>query len=268
MKVAFYVVALLVASGAAYFSFELSRKLEIQIGERTVATDTNKTVTASAEATETTLASEVAALEAAQSAKAVVDQSIVALGSTQRTQKLELGELEGELEEQKVSFDQAEKALEEVNNIVEGLGADVTIDNLGEKVAEIEETRKANRAKLEGLEKLVGDAEERLASNRTEAGRMTDRRVERNARISRNAMEAVVTGVDNEWGFVVIGAGSNSGFTPQTSLLVRRDGRLIGRVQPSAIEPNQTIADIIPASMVDGVRIQKGDRVILAKPAN
>jgi len=268
MKVALYVVALLVAAGAAYFSFELSQKLEDQQGLRTVATDTNRTVTANAEATETDLANERTALAAAQQAKAVVEQSIVALKGTQRTQNQELGELEGELEEQQVSFDQAQKALDEVNLILEGLGEDVTMDNLGEKVAEIEESRKTGRAELAGLEKLVADAETKLAANQADVGRLTDRRVERSARISRNAMEAVVTGVDQEWGFVVIGAGSNSGFTPQTSLLVRRDGRLIGRVQPSAIEPNQTIADIIPTSLAPGVRIQAGDRVILARPEN
>jgi len=268
MKVALYVVALLVAAGAAYFSFELSQKLEEQQGQRTVATDTNRTVTANADATETDLANERTALAAAQQAKAVVEQSIVALKGTQRTQNQEIGELEGELEEQQVSFDQAQTALKEVNTILEGLGEDVTMDNLGEKVAEIEESRKTGRAELAGLEKLVADAESKLVSNRTDLGRLTDRRVERSARISRNAMEAVVTGVDHEWGFVVIGAGSNSGFTPQTSLLVRRDGRLIGRVQPSAIEPNQTIADIIPTSMAPGVRIQAGDRVILARPEN
>lgn len=269
MKVALYVVALLVAGGAAYFSFELSQKLEVQISERTKASETNRTVTANADATEASLTKERTDLEADQSAKAVVEQSIVALNGTQRNQKLELGELEGELEEQKVGFDQADQALAEAKKILEDLGeTDVDFETLGPRVNEIEETRKTRREELTGLEKLVADAEAKLAANRADAERLTDRRVERNARISRNAMEAVITGVDQDWGFVTIGAGSNSGFTPQTSLLVRRDGRLIGRVQPSSIEPNQTIADIIPSSMAPGVRIQTGDRVILARPEN
>ena len=83
-------------------------------------------------------------------------------------------------------------------------------------------------------------------------------------RIGRNAMEAVVTAVNQDWGFLVIGAGSNSGFSPQTSMLVMRDGRLIARVRPSSIEPNQTIAEIDFKSMPRG-RIQPGDRVMLSQ---
>ena len=90
--------------------------------------------------------------------------------------------------------------------------------------------------------------------------------VERSSRISGNAMEAVVTAVNQDWGFLVIGAGSNSGFTPQTSLIVQRDGRMIGRIRPSSIEPTQTIAEIDFNSLASGVRLQPGDRVMLAKP--
>jgi hypothetical protein len=79
-------------------------------------------------------------------------------------------------------------------------------------------------------------------------------------------MESVITAVSPDWGFVVIGAGSNTGFTPQTVLLVKRDGKLIGRVRPSAIERTQTIGDVILESLAPGVRLQPGDRVILAKP--
>jgi hypothetical protein len=92
--------------------------------------------------------------------------------------------------------------------------------------------------------------------------------IERSSRISRNSMEAVITAVNQDWGFLVIGAGSNSGFTPQTDLLVRRDGRKIGRVRPSSIEPTQTIAEIDLESLAPGVRLQPGDRVILAKPTS
>lgn len=66
---------------------------------------------------------------------------------------------------------------------------------------------------------------------------------------------------------MVIGAGSNVGFTPQTKLLVKRDGVLIGRINPTSIEPSQTIAEIEASSLAPGTSIQPGDRVILAVPA-
>jgi hypothetical protein len=121
---------------------------------------------------------------------------------------------------------------------------------------------------MEELETLTGSASKALAATRAEIDRLVKREIDRSARIGRNGMEAVVTAVNQDWGFLVIGAGSNSGFTPQTSMLVQRGGRLIGRVTPSAIEPTQTIAEIDFTSISAGVRIQPGDRVILAKPTS
>ena len=122
------------------------------------------------------------------------------------------------------------------------------------------------QAKLDELETLVGSGEKALAARRSEIDTLMRRDIQRSARIARNSMEAVITAVNQDWGFLVIGAGANSGFTPQTSLLVQRDGQLVGRVTPSAIEPTQTIAEIDFDSLPAGARIQPGDRVILAKP--
>ena len=40
-----------------------------------------------------------------------------------------------------------------------------------------------------------------------------------------------------------------------------------GVTVPTSIEPNQTLADIDFDSLAEGVRLQAGDRVILAEPA-
>ena len=169
---------------------------------------------------------------------------------------------------QEEEFAQLDKALEEVNEILKSLGGGVTLDTLSDKIKEIEDDKIAKQKKLEELETLGGAAEKALVVSRSELDRLAKRMVERSARIGKNSMEAVVTAVNQDWGFLVIGAGSNSGFTPQTSLLVERDGRSIGRVRPSSIEPTQTIAEIDLKSLSAGVRLQPGDRVILATPAS
>lgn len=273
MKAIFHIIAILAAGGAAYFSYDHSVKFKEQQSIRIKANDDNRAVTASAEATEKELKDEQGALKLAQDQREELTQSISALKSNENQLKRELGEIEGLLEEQQAEFDQLKKTEEEVNRVVESIKEDlnidgeVNIDTLAGIIGQIEEDKKARQKKLEELETLVAAAEKKLAQNNSDADRLTQRKVERNNRISRNAMEAVITAVEQGWGFVVIGAGSNTGFTPQTSLLVKRDGKLIGRVRPSSIEPNQTIAEIDQESLVPGVRLQPGDRVILARPA-
>ncbi len=264
MKAILYVLAIVVAGGAAFFSFSHSGKFEELQQERLSTIATNKSVIADAEVADKNIKDERALLTASKDKQETLISSISGLKATGVALKNEVAKLDEELEVQTGEFTQLEKTLEEVNIILAGLGGGVTLDNLAEKIAEIEQSKTDKQTRLEELETLVSGAQKTLASNRAESDRLVTRSVERSARISRNSMSAVVTAVNQEWGFVVIGAGSNSGFTPQTTLLVERDGRTVGRVRPSSIEPTQTIAEIDLDSLATGVRLQPGDRVILS----
>ena len=268
MKAILYVVAILVAGGAAYLTLEHSKKFEALQKVRLDTIAENKKVSADADVKENDLKKERAVLAAAEGKREELTQSITTLKSAGATMERDLGELDNTLKSQEGEFAELNKTLEEVNRILKDLGGDITLDTLPEKIQQIEEDKKTKTAKLEELETLVGAAEKLLAKNRAEVDRLVKRKVERNSRISRNSMESVVTAVNQDWGFLVIGAGSNSGFTPQTSLIVQRDGRLIGRIRPSSIEPTQTIAEIDFDSLATGVRLQPGDRVMLTQPTS
>lgn len=266
MKAILYVIALLVAGGACYFSLEHSRKFEELQTLRLKTIKTNTAVSANADVKEKELKDERAVLAASKEAREVLTQSIQALKSTASILERDLAEVSNTLEGQKEEFAELEKTMLEVNNILKDLGGDVTLENLHEKIEQIEEDKKARVVKLDELQAIMADKEKLLANTRAELDRLNKRDMERSARIGRNSMESVITAVNQDWGFLVIGAGSNSGFTPQTSLIVQRDGRMIGRIVPSAIGPTQTIAEIDFKSLAPGVRLQRGDRVMLATP--
>ena len=268
MKFISPILAILVCAVAAYFSFAQSEKFQAQQDARLVAISTNKSVTATADKADSDIVDEKALLETSKNNLEVATQSVLALESTGNALKNENTNLDSELAVQDAEFAELEKTKEEVQKILKDLGEDVTLENIAEKVNGVKEDIKVKAAKLEELETLVAGAKTRLETNEAEVQRLVERKVSRGNRIARNAMEARVTAVNHDWGFLVIGAGSNSGFTPQTSLLVKRDGRLIGKVNPSAIEPTQTIAEIDQEALSPGVRIQPGDTVILAKPAS
>jgi hypothetical protein len=273
MKAILYVVALLVIGGALYFTLEHTRKFEELQGKRKETIETNRKVSANADATEKLYKDEMAVLKESEDKRALLTESVKALKSKGAQLARDVADLDNTLEGQEEEFAELNKTMEEVTKILQELGGEfggeeITLDNLGEKIEAIQEDKKARQAKLEELETFVAAAEKLLANNRAEVDRLVKREIDRNARIGRNAMESVVTAVDQDWGFLVIGAGSNSGFTPQTSLIVQRDGRMVGRVIPSSIEPTQTIAEIDFKSLAVGVRIQPGDRVILADPVS
>ncbi|MCB1132493.1 MAG: hypothetical protein KDN05_15305 [Verrucomicrobiae bacterium] len=272
MKAILYVVALLAIGGSAYFTLEHSRKFTDVQKERLELIAKNKEVSANADVKENDLKKTQEELEAAQTKRSELNASIDALTSTAKSVQRDISEVEGTIAAQDQEFEELEKTIQEVNKVIAEIGdqlgeGDVTLAELPAKIEEIDNQRKESASKLAELEQLVEGGEKSLASLRSELDRLQKRMSQRSSRISRNSMQAVVTAVNQDYGFLVIGAGSNSGFTPQTSLIVQRDGQMIGRVKPSSIEPSQTIAEIDFDSMRSGVRIQPGDRVILQKPA-
>lgn len=266
MKLIVHVVAIIVLLGAAFFTLQQRSKF-IKLEEVRLQTITdNKLVTEKAVTEEAKLKLAKEGQGSAEQKREELTQALAALQSSANNMQREASDLDVTLKSQESEFAELNKARDEVASIVKNLGQDITLDNLGQKIQEIDADVKTKRTKFEELETLVGAADKALATTRAEMDRLVKREIDRNARISRSGMEAVVTAVNQDWGFLMIGAGSNSGFNPQTSLLVQRGGRLVGRVTPSAIEPTQTIAEIDFSSIAPGVRLQPGDRVILAKP--
>ena len=269
MKFIFPILAIFVCLGAAYFTWTQSEKFSEVQSARIEAIDTNKVVSAKADAADANIKKEEGLLGEAKDALALATQSVSALESDALSLKNDVSKLHSQLSEQESEKAELQKALKTVEDIIANMdgGGVVDIDTLPDKIVELEDSLKAKRSKVEELEALIEGAKSSLSSKRKTVEALQERKVARNKRLARNSMEARITAVNQDWGFLVIGAGKNSGFTPQTTLLVTRDGRLIGKVKPSAIEPTQTIAEIDLDSLSPGVRIQPGDSVILAKPA-
>lgn len=268
MKSILYIVSILTIGGAAYFSIDHSNKFKTQQGVRLETISKNKTVTAEAERTEKDLADEKKALVTAKNDLEEVTQSLTSLKASETQLKKQLADVEATIEENKAKTAALNKTIELIIQSFKdsGLPSDITLENIAEKVNELENNRKNLEREMEDVDTRLTAATKKVATLTAEADRLTERRLEREARIRRNAMEFPITAVNQEFGFVVIGAGVKHGFTPQTTLLVTRDGKLIAKVRPTGIEPTQTVADIITDSVAPGVRLEPGDRVILAKP--
>ncbi len=73
---------------------------------------------------------------------------------------------------------------------------------------------------------------------------------------------AEVAGVNDEWGFVTINAGTNQMVEPGIVFAIRRGTYIVGRVKVASAENDSAIANIEPNSMPPGFRIEAGDSVI------
>jgi predicted RNase H-like nuclease (RuvC/YqgF family) len=270
MKPLFYGLTIAACIGACVFSLKLKTNFLDQQDKKNASIKDTKATEVLSKTESDKLNKEAETLRLAKESQATLEESIATLNATANTLKRDIVALDGKLDEQKAKFAELARVQQQIQDILKNIpggGSDVNLENLADKVKEIEAKRDAQKKELEELLTNVEGAKKNVADNQSEISRLGDHEVERAARFRHNSMESVVTAVNSDWGFIVIGAGSNTGFTPQTKLLVEREGRLIGEVKPSAIEPSQTIAEIDLDTIAPGARIQPGDRVILSEPA-
>ncbi len=268
MKFIFPILAIVICLVASYFSLAESEKFGRVQTAKIEAKKTNRAVTTTADAVEVKSKAEQVLLEKSKEELAVANQKLIAIQSSGGTLRSEGARLDSQIAAQELEFEELETVIAEIKKVAADIGEDISVDNLDEKITEMEEELQEKQARTSELESLIEGGNTTLASRQADVQRLVDRKVAREKKIARNALVARITAVNQDWGFLVIGAGKNSGFTPQTQLIVQRNGRRIGKVTPSTIEATQTIAEIDLESLTPGVRIQPGDRVILAKPSS
>lgn len=79
------------------------------------------------------------------------------------------------------------------------------------------------------------------------------------AEIVMEGVKGKVIAVDSKWEFVILDIGINQGAKQDGKLLVARNGKLIGKVRLTTVEPTRSIANIIP-EMKQG-EVMEGDVV-------
>ncbi|MGJ8724577.1 MAG: hypothetical protein ACSHYB_08475 [Roseibacillus sp.] len=75
-------------------------------------------------------------------------------------------------------------------------------------------------------------------------------------------LNASVSRVVTDLGFVILTGGDNAGIIRDSVLEVQRGGATIGKVKVTGTEPSTAAASIIPDSFEDGMRVRVGDKVV------
>ena len=268
MKALLHILLIAICGAGVFFSQQANVKFQEQKTTYLKTVDDNKKLDADIKVGEKELSDERTGLKDAEADFNDKQNTLETLVSNEKTMQRQLGESEAKLEEQAVEIKAQQQLLENVKKaFADGAGEGITLENIGSKIEELDAKKKDQTKKFEEVSTLAGSAEKTVSDNKMKIAELAGRKAKRDERISANAKEAVITAVDTDWGFVIIGAGSNVGFTPQTKLLVKRDGVMIGRITPTSIEPSQTIGEVDRESLAPGVSFQVGDRVILAVPA-
>ena len=254
-----YSLAIVAIAVSGFFGWNAKEKYVEKTKERIILEGENKTLSANIEREEgnkeTATQEKELALDEKSKAKAELDSAKSQASEFANTLDSVSGDLEVAAAEKK-KIDASMEALR-------GKFPGIELEEVPRVVKDMEASQKRLVGEEEDASLVKKRLEEDIAKNLAESSRIVEKINQSIKRVEGNTFQATIVAVDNDWNFVVIGAGEKSGLTGDSKLLIQRDGRLLGRLLISKLEPNTAVADVEPGSLRNGVALQAGDQVIL-----
>ena len=267
LKLIAYILSVLVTAAAAYWSFDNKQKLENEITLFVETRTLKQGVETSEEKTGTTLKDTKVALEDAQNVNSVLIEEMDNMKSKELAFNKSKDAAQVEIEEADAKLAEFAKIKASVDELLKGVN--VPWEQIPAEIKSQQEIRKKRRDDLDLLNELIAKLTKDVADRRASNAREGDRLSKIRTKIARNAKVGAITSVNSTWGFVIVNLGTNnSNVTPQSKLLITRDGRLLGRLTPNSVEASQTVCDLNARDINPGVRIQPGDQVTLANSSS
>ena len=254
-----YSIAIVAIAASGFFGWSAKEKYTKTTEERKILQGENKNLSLSISEKEDERETETQAKDLALDEQAKAKAELESAKSKGTEQANTLDAVSGDLEVAVAEKKKIDASMEALRGKFPGIEL--------EEVPRVVKDMEANQKKLVGEEEdaslVKKRLEEDIAKNLAESSRIVEKINQSIKRVEGNTFQATIVAVDNDWNFVVIGAGEKSGLTGDSKLLIQRDGRLLGKLLISKLEPNTAVADVEPGSLRNGVALQAGDQVIL-----
>lgn len=261
MKSLFYILSVLAIGAAGFFGWTAKENYTKQIDDRNALISANTALSKNIKDKEDEKAKATDARALALDEEATGKAGLESAVSNEKELRRTLDEYASELEEVVAEEAKADNAIAAIKKLFPG----IELDQVATKFKEMEADEKKLIAEVEDLELFQTKLKEDVAKNGVDIVRVEGKVEESVNNVRGNTFQATVTAVDNDWDFVILGAGEKSGLTADSKLLVVRGGRLVGKLSIYKLEANRTVADIVPGSVKAGSTLQRGDQVILEK---
>ena len=259
MKSIFYALAIVAIGAAGFFGWSAQEKFKEQLTKRDELKSQNDNLTKSINQKTTEEADATAAKNLALKDESDSKAGLEAAEAKAKEFAATLDSVSGDLEIAVARKKTIDDSIEELRVKY----PDIRLEDVDGIVKEMESKMKKLVAEEQDLQLVKTRLEDGVAKNLAETSRVNEKIDASIKRVEGNTFQATILAVDNDWNFVVIGAGEKSGLTADSNLLVQRGGRLLGKLSISKLEANTAVAEIVPGSLRVGVALRPGDQVIL-----
>lgn len=120
------------------------------------------------------------------------------------------------------------------------------------------------QARVTELETVNQQLQDQNTGLTTQISELRRKEESRQKGLMKPGVSGTILAVNQAWNFVVLSLGDRQGVVPNAEMLVQRDGRFLGRIRVTSVEPSTSIADILVRTVPRGFSIMPGDRVVYA----
>ncbi|MDC0291987.1 hypothetical protein OAK81_01705 [Verrucomicrobiales bacterium] len=216
-------------------------------------------------ATQVILADREADLKETQDNLAMTNSSIAKLND-------ETEQLEGMLVQKQAMVTEAEAKLQAMNTQLEAAKVELAkaqeierefpnIEQLRQEMAQIRQQINQLGIEITALQNNVATAEVQRDSLEKVANELASLKDDQDKGRIRGPFASSVKRAYNNWGFVIIEGGNEQGVVNRAQLDVVRRGQQVCKLLVTAVEPGESVAEVIPGSLAPGQTVQQGDIV-------
>lgn len=119
------------------------------------------------------------------------------------------------------------------------------------------------------LKKTIGERDTYIAENRVLLTKYTRLDAKYKALLGDEpkvelpqGLKGKIIAVDPKYDFVVLDIGGNQGVQERGEMLVNRKGTLIGKIRITYVEPNRSVANVLPGWKTGDAQLMEGDQVL------
>lgn len=245
-------ITALCLAGSAFFAFDNSKKVKME-----------KELLARAETNQQQLLDRKKEGEEAQERK----KAQLAQVEKDRDQaKEDVVKVSAEAQEKEAALALLKTNLEQVSQQVSVLDAKIKdagdIKGLIAQIEALNKDQMAAEGEVANKEQALAQAQNKLTELKgaVAAYEATEERIRKG--VVEADFNARVSGVFNEWGFVVLNKGNNGGVFANALLEVKRGKEVIAKLKVKNVEPLISVADVVKGSLAEGDLIRSGDLVV------
>lgn len=263
MKTILYIIALVAIAGSGVFTYTNISKHELELAKTDALEKDNAVLRGEIKNLDGKIFAQTEEKNGEQSKKDELSGEIdLTKGKIVNLNKQSDG-LNGRLDGLKEEKSEIDSLIAKVEEEVGSAGT--TIAEIPEYFEDIQEQKKqltqSHNSLLAELDRVSTD----VASKKSEVAALNSAQETRRKNLTANGVSSLITSVDNDWGFVIVKPHTDALIKQDSQLIVVRGDKHVGRLSINAIEEGRVLANINYGSLVSGMRIRPGDRVILGK---